>query len=242
MKRVGFTIVELAIIVVVIATLAAISIFGYGSWKRGAADKTVQHDLLEASNGLETYRNFQNFYPSNIAGTGFAASPSVALKLMTNSQQIPVYQSLTPDQNAQLLLNSCNAYMPVTDGVTTYNTACNFAGINLHISGTQSSNVLLHGPTLQLSDFNLTCGAACNLAENNILAIFSQQGGTWPITVANKQVALPEPVLIPVDKTATNYCLEGVSANYSDVVYHTTPQNKTPIAGACPLDASLHYP
>lgn len=241
-RRAAFTVVELISIVVVVAILAMIMYFGYGSWQHNLADKTVQHDGSEASASLEMYRNSQNYYPSNLAGTGFAASNGVAMKLMTNAQQTPFYQNLSPDQNAQLLLNSCNANMPTTDGTTIYNTLCAFAGNNFHIKGQVSSNVLLQGPTIEQSEFALTCGTVCDVVEGNILSIFQQQGGTWPVTVPKNQVALPNPIYIPIENTATDYCLEATSINFGDIAYHTTPLQKTPVVGVCPNNPLLHYP
>lgn len=243
MKRhLAFTLVELFVIIVVIAILAAVSYMGYGSWQRSFADRAVQHDLLEASGGLERYKNSNNYYPSNLAGTGFAASPVVAMKFKTNSQQVPYYTSLTPDENAQLLLNSCNSYMPTVANGTTYNTACSFAGNNFHIQGTQSTNVLLQGPTIQQSEFVLTCGAVCDAAQASIVSVFGTQGGYWPVVVPKKQVALPEPTYIPIENTGTKYCPEGVATNFGDIVYHTTSTDKTPVQGPCPADPDLHYP
>ena len=192
MKRhLAFTLVELFVIIVVIAILAAVSYMGYGSWQRSFADRAVQHDLLEASGGLERYKNSNNYYPSNLAGTGFAASPIVAMKFKTNSQQVPYYTSLTPDENAQLLLNSCNSYMPTVANGTTYNTACSFAGNNFHIQGTQSTNVLLQGPTIQQSEFVLTCGAVCDAAQASIVSVFGTQGGYWPVGSTQKTSCTP---------------------------------------------------
>ncbi len=241
-RRAAFSIVEVISIIVVIAILAMIVYFGYGSWQHNLANKTVQHDGFEASSSLETYRNSQNFYPSNLAGTGFAASNGVALKFMTNAQQTPFYQNLTPDQNAQLLLNSCNANMPITDGTTTYNTLCAFAGNNFHVKGQVSSNVVLQGPVIEQSDFTLTCGSVCNVAQAAIINIFQQQGGSWPVTIPKSQVALPNPIYIPIENTATDYCLEATSVAYGDIVFHTTPLQKQPVVGVCPDNPALHYP
>lgn len=229
-------------ILVVVAILAVITYFGYGAWQHNLADKVVQHDSFGGSTSLESYRNSQNFYPSNLAGTGFAASSGVALKFMTNAQQAPFYQNLSPDENAQLLLNTCNAFMPTESGGTTYNTLCAFSGNNFHVKGEVSSNVLLEGPTIQQTDFVLTCGAVCDAAQAGILNMFQQQGGTWPVIVPKKQVPLPNPTYIPIDYTATKYCLEASAVNYSDITYHTTPLQKTPVIGPCPDDPSLHYP
>ncbi len=239
----GFSVVELLIVVVVIGILSGISVVGYGSWQHGVADKSVQHDIMSATSSLLNYRNQQSYFPSNLAGTGFAASDTVALKLMTNVQKKIKYTGLSDDQNAQLLLNSCNAFMPTTDGSTTWNTVCEFAGNNFHIKGTQSSNVLLQGPLPNKGSFVLTCGSVCTAAQNNIITVFEAQGGTWPITIPKKQVPMPNPALVTKENTATDFCLEGRSTAYSDIVYHTTPQtSSTASSGPCPPNAALDYP
>ena len=241
--RQGFTIVELIVVIAVISVLAAITIVSYGSWKHRTEDQAVRSDISQATSSLESYKNFNQDYPPNLAGTGFAASPTVALTLYTNAPQARTYENLTPDQNAQLFLNSCNANMPVTsaDGNTTYNTACSFAGINIHVNGTSGSNIVFHGPTINQSDFNLTCGNPCDTATQAIINVFLEQGGSFPISVPKNQVSLPDPTVTTYG-TATKYCLEGVSADYTDIAYHISSDQKTILSGTCPDDGSLHYP
>lgn len=238
----GYTIIEILVIVVVLGIMATILLIGYGTWQRSIAVGSIQSDLTQAAVGLKNYRNFHNNYPPNLAGINFAGSPNVALALWTNAPGVPVYEDLTPDENTQLLLFACNAYMPVVSGGTTYNTACSVAGQNLHVSGQKSSNVLLHGPTVNLSDFVLTCGSVCDAARQNIIDIFQQQGGTWPLAVSNNSVTLPAPSNFNPSDNATAYCLQGTSPDYSDIVFHVSNTDNAIQSGPCPENPALHYP
>lgn len=242
MKHRGFTIVELIVIIVVISALALISYVGYGNVQHRIADDAVRNDLRQAASTLEGYKNFANNYPSNLAGTGFVPSQNVALSLYTNAPTTPTYSNLTSDQNAQLLLNSCNAYMPVTDGTTTYNTVCSFAGNNVHVSGTKTSNVVIQGPTVAQSSFVLTCGSVCTSAQNAIIAIFQAQGGTWPVNVPRNQVALPSPTGSTSTGPATAYCLSAHSSQFDDIAYYIKSPSTDTLIGNCPPDSNLHYP
>lgn len=176
-----------------------------------------------------------------MANTEFTPSLSVPMAFYTDSPQIPVYQSLTPDQNAQLFLNSCNGFMPITSGGITYNNSCVFSGNNLHAKGTGSSNIVMQGPVIQQSDFVLTCGSACNSAQSSIISAFVSQGGGFPITVPKNGATLPAPTM-QTTGNASRYCLEGRSSVFVDIIYHMTPSSQDIESGPCPADAALHYP
>lgn len=238
----GFTIIELLVVIAVLGIIATISVVSYGRWRHNAAKVSVVNDLTHATTSLDSYKNFRNDYPPNLGGAEFAASDHVALTLRTNAPEIRSYSSLTSDQNAQLFLNSCNAAMPTESGGVTYNTACTFAGNNVHVSGTKSSNVILHGPVLHESDIVLTCGSACDTAVTQMLKAFRDQGGTFPITVPKKHVSLPPYPDTVTYGPATKFCLQGVSASFEDIVYHTTSSNAQVTEGPCPDDPELHYP
>ena len=239
----GFTIVELMVIISVLAVLAGIGWVGYGTWQRNAANSTVKSDVRHAASGLKTYQNFKNDYPPNLAGTNFAATDNVGLTLYTNAPQLRTYDNLTPSQNAQLFLNACNANMPTTsaDGSVIYNTACTFAGNNVHVNGTVGSNIVIQGPNVSQGDIALNCGSECDAAVAAMISDFLAQNGTFPLDVPKSQVALPEPTLTTYG-SATKFCIEGRAANHSDVVYHMTNTNESVQTGACPDDPELHYP
>lgn len=239
--RRGFTLVELLLIIAVIAILAAITIVAYNGVQRRSAAGVTSATVADALKSLQLYYTYNKAYPSNIADTEYVPPLTVGVAFYTDTTQQPVYKNLTPDQNAQLFINTCNGFMPVTSGGTTYNTSCVYSGNNAHIKGQVSSNVVIQGPTFGQADVTLSCGDACSAAQNNIIATFLAQGGTFPITVPKAGSALPKPTLVNTG-LATRFCLEGRSGQFTDVVYHSTSEDQTIEAGPCPPDPALHYP
>lgn len=72
-RQVGFTIVELLIVVVVIAILAVVSVVAYTNIQNRANDAAVQSDLRALSRKFELYKidNSANAYPYGaVLGTG----------------------------------------------------------------------------------------------------------------------------------------------------------------------------
>ena len=122
-------------------------------------------------------------YPANLADTDYLPPLTVATKLFTDAPQMPVYQNLTSEQNAQLFLNSCNGFMPIISGGQTFNTACIYNGNNVHIKGQVSSNIVIDGPSIAQADFALPCGSDCSAAQADIINTFLAKGGTFPIAV-----------------------------------------------------------
>lgn len=234
----GFTIVEVLFVIVVIAVLATITAVSYGTWQQRVADKSVQSDLLQAIAALKTYKNFENSYPPNLAGTDFASSTNVGLTLYTNAPALGIYNSLNNDQNAQLFLNVCNANVAGTNS-----TSCSFAGTGngskIHVKGTNSTNAIWDMP-IQQSDITLSCGAACVNATSTMISQFSAQGGTFPIQGSGNTTALPQPTQSP-NGPATKYCLEGRSSQYPYIVYYTLSSSMSVQSGSCPGDPELHY-
>lgn len=69
-KRSGFTIVELLIVVVVIAILAAITIIAYNGIQQRAKTSAVQTSLAQAARKIELYKIDNNSYPVDINSAG----------------------------------------------------------------------------------------------------------------------------------------------------------------------------
>lgn len=237
-KRHGFTLVELLIVMVVISILATITLVTYGSWRHQTDDTVVRNDISQATSGLASYMNFHSNYPPNLAGIDFAASNGVALTLYTNAPSVGVYENLTPEQNSQLFLNSCNANL---NGL--YNTVCTFAGngggAKIHVKGTNATNTIWRSPVNE-ADVSLPYGPDYTAATIAIIAQFKAQGGGFPVIVSGTSTPLPTPTQKP-NGPASNFCLEGRSGNFTDIVYHAMPHGRKPTAGPCPANPDLHY-
>ena len=75
----GFTIVELAVVIVVIGILAGVVIVGYGTWNRSVAEATLKNDLQAVLGAMEDARTFENSYPSSLPST-YAPSDNVNIQ------------------------------------------------------------------------------------------------------------------------------------------------------------------
>jgi prepilin-type N-terminal cleavage/methylation domain-containing protein len=72
----GFTIVELLIVIVVIAILAAISIVAYNGIQQRALASSLQADLSSAIKTLKLYHADYGFYPTSINPTTYCPTPA----------------------------------------------------------------------------------------------------------------------------------------------------------------------
>ncbi|HEY1085247.1 MAG TPA: prepilin-type N-terminal cleavage/methylation domain-containing protein [Candidatus Saccharimonadales bacterium] len=239
MKRVlGFTVVELLVVIVVVGILAGVTIISYGSWQHNTANTSVKSDIQQATAGLSSYKNFKNTYPPNLAGTDFASSENVALTLYTNAPSVGVYDELTSDQNAQLFLNTCNANLESSD-----NTACVFNGKNggakIHVKGTSSSNMIWSPSPITTDYLRANCGSLCSNVET-MISQFEVQGGSFPLVLSGTNTSLPEPTQVP-NGVASEYCLEGRAGDFTDIAYHSTSASREISQGPCPDNPDLHY-
>jgi len=76
--KVGFTIVELLVVISVIGILATISIVGYGNWQKSIIETQLKSDLSNVATAMNSYRNFNNTYPL-VVPTTFKSSQGVVL-------------------------------------------------------------------------------------------------------------------------------------------------------------------
>ena len=67
--KLGFTIVELIVVISVIAILAAVTFVGYNGWRYSAISAQVKSDLQGAAAAMETARSFGEGYPESIPAT-----------------------------------------------------------------------------------------------------------------------------------------------------------------------------
>jgi prepilin-type N-terminal cleavage/methylation domain-containing protein len=89
MKRAGFTIIELLIVIVIIAVLAAIVLVNYASWQQKVATAEVKSDLMSAAAAMESAKNFSTTgYPTTQSGLLAVYTPNdkdVTLTLQSGS-------------------------------------------------------------------------------------------------------------------------------------------------------------
>lgn len=83
-QKYGFTIVELLIVIVVIAILAAITIVAYNGIQTQARDSKIKSDLANIEKAVMVARNNTGLTFREITGTGYTASPCVTLPAGTD--------------------------------------------------------------------------------------------------------------------------------------------------------------
>ncbi len=69
-KRSGFTLIEILIVVAIIAILASVVLVGLGPTQQSGRDARRLSDIREVQNGLELFFNKCGFYPGGGAATG----------------------------------------------------------------------------------------------------------------------------------------------------------------------------
>lgn len=81
-RQKGFTLIELSVVIVVIAILAAVAIVSYGAWRKDVSIQQVSSDLTQAAASMENAKAFsKDGYPSALPDT-FVASPGITITYM----------------------------------------------------------------------------------------------------------------------------------------------------------------
>lgn len=145
-ETIGFTIVELIIVISVIAILAGITIVSYGSWRTTTAQNTVKSDLNGVASAMESARTFNNGYPASIPTT-FSSSPDVSLDYArgdTNSYCITA---------TSVAVSSVSYYIDSLQGSTVQQGVCPGIITNLIANpsvenGSTSPNSTYYSPTM----------------------------------------------------------------------------------------------
>ena len=95
-KQKGFTIVELLIVVVVIAILAAITVVAYNGITQRARNSVAQNALSQAQKKLATYAvDNSELYPTNLAQAGLVSDGNVTYQFTPNNTTTPAGYCVT---------------------------------------------------------------------------------------------------------------------------------------------------
>jgi prepilin-type N-terminal cleavage/methylation domain-containing protein len=96
-KYIGFTLIEMLVVISIIGILAALAIFGMQSAFKNSRNTQRKSDLKQYQSALENWANTKNgLYPSRTAAAGAQASSSSALcgdLGMTNCPEDPTYSA-----------------------------------------------------------------------------------------------------------------------------------------------------
>ena len=124
-QQVGFTIVELLVVIVVIGILAAITVVAYTGISGKAIVATLQSDLSNSAQRLKMYQTEHGAYPQNLDGSNCPTGPTdINYCLRPSSGNTFAYSSSSPYSSFSLVATNTNgmAYN-VTDStsVAVYN-------------------------------------------------------------------------------------------------------------------------
>ncbi len=98
-RKQGFTIVELILVVVIIAIMATISIFGISSWRSRTATTELKNALLSVATAMKAEKNVGDGYPATFPSS-YSNSSTIVLELAsrtTSSYCINGYSKAVPE-------------------------------------------------------------------------------------------------------------------------------------------------
>ncbi len=103
----GFTIIELAVVIVVVGILAAITIVGYGQWRMRVYNDQTKSDATNLVSAMESARNFsESGYPNAIPNS-FTPSDGVVVNLVrSNAYAFFIESSSTNDSSISYYYDS----------------------------------------------------------------------------------------------------------------------------------------
>lgn len=124
-KSIGFTIVELLVVIVVIGVLAAISLIAYTGISQRAISSSLQADLSNASKKIKLYYVDNGTYPTSIDCSSTPAANSICLKPGGNNGYavLKANNSSNPQTFCLTAMNNGISYN-ITDNTTAISGSC----------------------------------------------------------------------------------------------------------------------
>lgn len=95
-NRAGFTVVEIAVVIIVIGILVMVTAVSWNQWQERTAKNEIKNDLTGVASSMESARNWSNGYPTLSPGTSFG----------TNQQTRDLF---TPSKNITMIYRSGNS-------------------------------------------------------------------------------------------------------------------------------------
>lgn len=126
-RRLGFTIVELLVVIVVIGILAGVVIVGYGTWRNDVVEKQLKSDLTGAASAMESNRNFGKDYPENLPAN-FNPSDGVTMSAKSGGGTYCIQASSA--DNPDVVFNIKNGRQPAPGTCDAYYTSVKAVAIN----------------------------------------------------------------------------------------------------------------
>jgi prepilin-type N-terminal cleavage/methylation domain-containing protein len=256
LRRNGFTVVELLIVIVVIGILATITIVAYNGIQQRAAATVVENDLTNIRKSMEITRGKKGAYPSAIP-SDIEISPKISLAKI--SDDTLHYSGVTPVQNGVLFSEICDSLIAEGLGSGTnmggdtddYITSCdNYNHGSIQITGWDSEvfSTPLAESTITSYIASVPAGDAWHPNQQSTVQNFYTElrdrfiatGGSFPIASFWDSWAspgngvmhedLPEPD--ETESADTSYCIQAVYDGKSDLTWHINEHGPvTP--GAC---------
>ena len=159
----GFTLVELLIVIVVIAILAAITIVAYGGVTSRAQAATLQSDLSQAKTFLEGYLAQNGTYPADLPtahSAGLKISSGDTLTYTVNNSVNPATYTLTATNSTQNYFVNNTSQTSPQSGITNFipnpafrSDTNNWGSWSYPGGSAVASRVTTGGPTAALPDF-----------------------------------------------------------------------------------------
>ena len=95
-NRAGFTVVEIAVVIIVIGILVTVTAVSWNQWQERTAKNEIKNDLTGVASSMESARNWSNGYP--------VLSPNTTLG--TDQQTRDIF---TPSKNVIMIYRSGNS-------------------------------------------------------------------------------------------------------------------------------------